>query len=155
MCRAPRALFRGAYVYHEEDVEMSNYVMVKVGETEHRMRIRAASVKHLDEMLKGRPYMDALLEINERPVPNVVPFLWAANQPAPDSDQSFTEADAQGMYDELVDAGYTPTEFVGLVADLCTGSGFFVKGLADKLKALAQNLSQLTAEAGAPRLGKK
>lgn len=129
--------------------------MVKIGEKEYRMRIRAASVKRLDEMLKNRPYMDVLLEINERPVANVVPFLWAANQPPSDSDRSFTEADAQAMYDDLVDAGYTPTEFVGLVADLCTGSGFFVKGLADKLKTLAQSLSDLTEKTGAPRLGKK
>ena len=125
---------------------MNNYVEVKIGEETLRMRIRAKSAKKVTELLQGRSYMDAVIDIMENPIENTVPFLWGANQPPADSDESFSVDDAYDMYDRLVDEGYTTIDLFKLVIEIGTASGFLAKVLADKAREMQAKIEKAMLE---------
>ena len=107
------------------------YKRLEVGGKEYHLRIRAKHVEELNKWLE-KSYRDAVIDIFEDPVTNVVPFIWAACQPGP-GQKPFTREEALDIYDQLVDEGFDGWE--DLVIEICRASGFFKTAVADGMQA--------------------
>lgn len=96
--------------------------MLKVKGREIYKRIYSRHIAEVQSMLGDITFIEAVNDITDDPYKKTIPFLWGILQ-GKDGDK--TKEDAQDLYDDLVDAGYTPAKFMSLVIDICDQSGFF------------------------------
>lgn len=107
------------------------------------LRIYARDVEHLQEMLKGRTLEAAVIDCNDSPVENTIPFLWAILQK---SGLPADEDAAYELYDALVDDGYNAQSFSELLISICETSGFFAPARVTGLRAIQNVLTEMSKE---------
>jgi hypothetical protein len=105
------------------------------------LRIYARDVEHLQEMLKGRTLEAAVIDCNDSPVENAIPFLWAILQK---SGNPADEGAAYDLYDTLVDDGYNAQSFSELLISICETSGFFAPARITGLRAIQSVLTEMS-----------
>lgn len=137
---------------------MSNSTKTIAGKV-YNLRIYSKNVEHVQEMLKKKGFEEAIIDSNDSPVENTVPFLWGIIQK---KDESVDESVAYGLYDTLVDEGYNAQDFCELIINICEASGFFaparvavmratIAKMTDLHKATLEKLKQLPTDEKQPK----
>lgn len=123
---------------------MDNYVVLKTGAKEYKLRIYLREVAELKKKINGKTYLDAAMNCMDDPAA-AVPFIWAAAQKNTGHDP-LTEDGVFDLCDELISSGYDPEKFTALVIDICVVSGFFTKAVGEINKRLVHTAFESLAK---------
>lgn len=106
-----------------------------------RLRIFSKNVAAVQAMLKGKSFLDALMDAREDPIQNTMPFIWGANQPEPGG-QEFTNDDAYALLDAFIDEGYSAEDFCDLIGEIGQASGFFKPAIVEALRTINETIAK-------------
>lgn len=109
----------------------------------YNLRIYSINVAQVQQMLDGKTFEQAIIDSNDDPVTNTIPFLFGILQK---KDEVVDEQAAYDLYDELVDIGYTAPDFCSLIIEICEASGFFAPARVEGLRMTLKRIQDLQEE---------
>jgi hypothetical protein len=102
---------------------MKQFVELKVGEKELKLRMKARDIVALEKKL-GKSPLNILMEAQEGNLPAVEDMLIILNASLQQYEHGFNLDAVYDLYDEFVEAGNTMIDLIPIIIDVLSVSGY-------------------------------